>query len=108
MTGEPKYWRLSKRSDWSPCAILVAFVLANICDSLSTFAGLSRGGIEANFLLSGLIDASSIPTALIIKVILALGFSILVVRWKPRVLVLPTLVLTLVTLSNTLITLAVL
>jgi hypothetical protein len=103
MNGLTRVEGISKEGQWSPRMLLVAFILANIWDSLSTFAGLSLGAVEANPILSGLMEATSVPTALTIKVFLALFLSVLVIRWKPRALVLPTLILALIALSNTLI-----
>lgn len=108
MEGSPGARMLLMRALWQPWVILVAFVLANVGDSVSTFAGLNRGAIEANFFISGLMGATSMPVALTIKVILAIGISILVMRWKPRALVVPTIFMTLTAVSNTLITLTVL
>ena len=103
MSGLTRVEGILEAGQWSPRMLIVAFVLANLWDSLSTFAGLSLGAAEANPILSGLMGVTSVPIALTLKVFLAVPLSMLVVRWKPRALVILTLVLALVALSNTVI-----
>lgn len=93
---------------WSVRMLILAFVLANLWDSLATFAGLSLGSAEANPIMGGLIQWTSVPAALAAKVILAIPIAILVSKWKPRALLLATIVLALVALGNTFVALMVL
>ena len=88
--------------------LVVAFVLANLWDSLSTYAALHLGAVEANPILRGLMGLTSAPLVLTLKVLVAFPLSIIVVKWKPRALIVLTLVLALVALSNLAITWAVL
>ena len=80
-----------------------AFFLANMSDVLSTVFGLNVGGIEANPIIQFVIEATSIPEALLVKLAIAAGVALMVNRWKPRLLAIPTLALTLIAISNSLV-----
>ena len=60
------------------------FILANISDVLSTIFGLNLGGVEINPVINFLIEATSVPEALLVN------------RWNPRLLTLPTLALSVI------------
>lgn len=80
-----------------------AFLLANISDVLSTVFGLNVGGIEANPMIQFVIDATSVPEALLVKLAVAAGVALMINRWKPRLLAIPTVAFTLIAISNSLI-----
>jgi hypothetical protein len=66
------------------------FILANISDVLSTIFGLNLGGVEINQVINFLIEATSVPEALLVN------------RWNPRLLTWPTLALSVIAISNSL------
>ena len=80
-----------------------AFLLANISDVLSTVFGLNMGGMEANPIIQFFIEATSIPEALLVKLAIAAGVALMINRWKPRLLAIPTLAFTLIAISNSLV-----
>ena len=80
-----------------------AFLLANITDVFSTVFGLNVGGIEANPIIQFVIEATSIPEALLVKLAIAAGIGLMINRWKPRLLAIPTVVFTLIAISNSLV-----
>ncbi|MDA0733524.1 MAG: DUF5658 family protein [Chloroflexi bacterium] len=80
-----------------------AFILANISDVISTIFGLNLGGIEANPIINFLMEATSVPEALLVKLAVAAGVGLLISRWKPRVLSALTLVFSLIAISNSLV-----
>ena len=80
-----------------------AFILANISDVLSTIFGLNVGGIEANPIINFVMEATSVPEALLIKLAVAAGVGLVINRWKPRVLSALTLVFSLIAISNSLV-----
>ncbi len=76
------------------------FVLANISDVLSTLFGIQMGASEVNPFLSFLMEATSVPEALLVKLALACGVGYLVWRWRPRLLKIPTIAFALIAMSN--------
>jgi hypothetical protein len=83
-----------------------AFILANISDVFSTISGLKLGAIEANPFLSMVMEATSVPEALLVKLAVAAGVGLLINRWKPRLLTIPTLAFSMIAVSNFLVALA--
>jgi hypothetical protein len=83
-----------------------AFVLANISDVFSTLTGLKLGAIEANPFLSTVMEATSIPEALLVKLAVAVGVGLFINRWKPRLLTVPTVAFAMIAISNSLVALA--
>ncbi len=77
-----------------------AFLLANISDVLSTVFGLNVGGIEANPIVQFVMEATSVPEALLVKLAFAAGVALMINRWKPRLLAIPTLAFTMIAISN--------
>ena len=77
-----------------------SFVLANISDVLSTLFGIQLGANEVNPFLSSLMELTSVPEALLVKLALACGVGYLVWRWRPRLLKIPTIALALIAMSN--------
>ena len=67
-----------------------AFILANISDVLSIIFGLNLGGVEINPVSNCLIEATSVPEALLVN------------RWNPRLVTLPTLAFSVIAISNSL------
>jgi hypothetical protein len=82
-----------------------AFIAANLSDVFSTFSGLKLGAIEANPFLSAVMEATSVPEALLVKLSLAAGVGLLINRWKPRLLTVPTLAFAIIAISNSLVAL---
>ena len=82
-----------------------AFILANISDVLSTIFGLKLGGLEANPIIAFTMEATSVPEALLVKLAIAAGVGLLINRWKPGLLALPTLVFTVIAISNSVVVL---
>ena len=82
-----------------------AFILANISDVLSTLVGLAAGGIEANPILGGIMHATSVPEALLVKLAIAAGIGLVMNRWKPQLLNIPTLAFTIIAVSNSMVAL---
>lgn len=80
-----------------------AFILANTSDVFSTIFGLNLGGIEVNPLINFVIEATSVPEALLVKLAVAAGVGLLVNRWNPRLLALPTLAFSVIAISNSLV-----
>ena len=80
-----------------------AFLLANISDVLSTVFGLNVGGIEANPIVQFVMEATSVPEALLVKLAFAAGVALMINRWKPRLLAIPTLAFTMIAISNSLV-----
>ena len=76
------------------------FVLANISDVLSTFLGIQLGAREVNPFLTTLMEATSVPEALLVKLALACGVGYVVWRWRPRLLTIPTIAFALIAMSN--------
>ncbi len=76
------------------------FVLANISDVFSTLFGIHLGATEVNPLLSSLMEATSVPEALLVKLALACGVGYLVWRWRPKLLKIPTIAFALIAMSN--------
>jgi hypothetical protein len=81
------------------------FILANISDALSTSLALNLGGTEANPIINFVMEATSVPEALLVKLAVAAGVGLLISRWKPRVLRAATLVISLIAISNSLVSL---
>ena len=77
------------------------FVLANVSDVGSTLLGIKLGAVELNPFIGMVMEATSVPEALIIKLALACGAGYLVSRWRPQLLTIPTVVFAVVALSNT-------
>jgi len=77
-----------------------AFILANISDIISTVMGLGAGGNEINPLISLVMEATSVPEALLVKLAVAAGVGVIINRWKPRLLNVPTLAFALIAISN--------
>ncbi len=77
-----------------------SFVLANISDVLSTLFGIQLGANEVNPFLSSLMELTSVPEALLVKLALACGVGYLVWRWRPRLLKIPTIAFALIAMSN--------
>jgi hypothetical protein len=73
-----------------------AFILANISDVFSTITGLKLGAMEA----------TSVPEALMVKLALAAGVGLMINRWKPRLLTVPTLAFAMIAISNSLVALS--
>ena len=82
-----------------------AFILANISDVFSTIFGMNLGAMEANPFISLAMEMTSIPEALIVKTAIACGVGLLIHRWKPRLLAVPTLIFTLAAISNSVVVL---
>ncbi len=76
------------------------FVLANISDVFSTLFGIQLGAIEVNPFLSSLMEATSVPEALLVKLALACAVGYMVWRWRPRLLKIPTIAFALIAMSN--------
>ncbi len=76
------------------------FVLANISDVFSTLFGIQLGAIEVNPFLSSLMEATSVPEALLVKLALSCGVGYMVWRWRPRLLKIPTIAFALIAMSN--------
>ncbi len=76
------------------------FVLANISDVFSTLFGIQLGATEVNPFLSSLMEATSVPEALLVKLALACGVGYMVWRWRPRLLKIPTIAFALIAMSN--------
>ena len=76
------------------------FVLANISDVLSTLLGIQLGAVEVNPFLTTLMDATSVPEALLVKLALACGVGYLIWRWRPRVLRVLTIAFALIVINN--------
>ncbi len=76
------------------------FVLANISDVLSTFFGIQLGASEINPFLTTLMEATSVPEALLVKLALACGVGYMVWRWRPSLLTIPTIAFALIAMSN--------
>jgi hypothetical protein len=51
------------------------FILANIFDVLSTLVGIAVGGIEINPIISLVMEATSVPQALLVKLAIAMGIG---------------------------------
>ncbi|MFQ6026257.1 MAG: DUF5658 family protein [Dehalococcoidia bacterium] len=77
-----------------------AFLLANLSDVFSTFSGLKLGAMEANPMIHFFMENTSVPEALLVKLALAIGVGLLIKKWKPNLLIIPTLVFTLAAISN--------
>ena len=90
----------------SMAAIEISFFGANTADALSTFAALNVGAVEANPIISTAMEASSIPTVLIGKLLVGAAVAVLVGRWKPRLLKVPTIVFALIAVTNSVIAVA--
>ena len=80
-----------------------AFILANLSDVISTILGLSLGGTEANPAIKYLMEVTSVPEALLVKLALAAAVGLLMSRWRPRLLSALTLVVALIAISNSLV-----
>ena len=76
------------------------FVLANISDVLSTLFGIQLGATEVNPFLASLMEETSVPEALLVKLALACGVGYMVWRWRPKLLKIPTIAFALIALSN--------
>ncbi len=76
------------------------FLLANISDVFSTLFGIQLGATEVNPFLSSLMEATSVPEALLVKLALACGVGYMVWRWRPRLLKIPTIAFALIAMSN--------
>ncbi len=76
------------------------FVLANISDVFSTLFGIQLGATEVNPFLSSLMEATSVPEALLVNLALACGVGYMVWRWRPRLLKIPTIAFALIAMSN--------
>ena len=79
-----------------------AFILANISDVLSIIFGLNLGWVEINPVINCLIEATSVPEAVLVKLAAAASVGLLVNRWNPRLLTLPTLAFSVIAISNSL------
>lgn len=82
-----------------------AFIVANLSDVFSTFSGLKLGAIEANPFLSMVMEATSVPEALLVKLAVAAGVGLWINRWKPRLLTVPTMAFSMIAISNSLVAL---
>ena len=82
-----------------------AFIMANVSDVFSTISGLSSGAMEANPFIRAAIEATSVPEALLVKLAAAAGVALLLSRWKPKLLTIPTLVVTMAAVSNSVVVL---
>lgn len=82
-----------------------AFLLANISDALSTILALDLGGMEANPIINSVMQATGVPEALLVKLAVAAGIGLLVSRWKPGVLRAVTLAISVIAISNSLVSL---
>ena len=76
------------------------FVLANVSDVFSTLFGIQLGATEVNPFLSSLMEATSVPEALLVKLALACGVGYLVWRWRPKLLKIPTIAFALLDMST--------
>lgn len=82
-----------------------AFILANIADVISTLGGLASGGTEANPILGGIMHATSVPEAMLVKLAIAGTIGLVMNRWKPQLLNIPTLAFTMIAISNSMVAL---
>jgi hypothetical protein len=82
-----------------------AFILANISDGLSTLVGLAAGGVEINPLISLIMKETSVPEAMLVKLTIASGIGLLINRWKPHLLNIPTMALAIIAISNSMVAL---
>lgn len=82
-----------------------AFILANISDVLSTLFGLASGGKEANPILGGIMEVTSVPEAMLIKLAIAGAIGLIMNRWKPQLLNIPTLAFAMIAISNSMVAL---
>lgn len=89
---------------WRVRLAVLAFIIANIGDVLTTSIGLSAGATELNPLISTLMAATGVPIALTLKVLVAAGVGVLIAKWRPRLLAVPTLALALFSVSNAYVT----
>ena len=85
---------------------VLRFMVANIADALSTYSALNEGAGEANLLIGGVMEATSIPAVLIGKLMVAAAVGFLVQRWRPWLLTIPTVVFAILAISNSLIAFA--
>ena len=76
------------------------FVLANMSDVLSSLFGIHLGAVGVNPFLTTLMEATSVPEALLVKLALACGLGYLFWRWRPRLLRIPTIAFALIAMSN--------
>jgi hypothetical protein len=51
-------------------------------------------------------EATSVPEALMVKLALAAGVGLMINRWKPRLLTVPTLAFAMIAISNSLVALS--
>ena len=80
-----------------------AFILANVSDVMSTLFGLGSGGVEINPFIQGMMELTSVPEALLVKLAIAAGVGMLINRWNPRLLNIPTLAFSMIAISNSLV-----
>ncbi len=81
------------------------FVLANVSDVGSTLVGIKLGAVEVNPFIGMIMEATSVPEALIIKLALACGAGYLISRWRPKLLTAPTVIFAAIAISNTIVVL---
>ncbi len=77
-----------------------AFLLANISDVASTATGLAAGAREANPVINMVMESAGVPEALMLKLAVAAGVGLVINRWKPRLLNIPTLGFALIAIGN--------
>lgn len=82
-----------------------AFILANLADIFSTIFGLHVGGIEANPIIHFVMESTSVPEALLVKLAVSVGVALFINRWKPRLLAIPTVAFAVIAISNSLVVL---
>jgi hypothetical protein len=77
-----------------------AFILANLSDAVSTATGLAAGAREANPVINMVMESAGVPEALLLKLAVAVGVGLVINRWKPRLLNIPTLAFALIAIGN--------
>ncbi len=91
--------RLSTQNLW----MFKAFVIANIVDAISSIKAISMGGGEANPLLSIGFETVGLELTLVLKVVAAFLIGLILVNTgRGHLLKWPTLVITLIAVSNSL------
>jgi predicted anti-sigma-YlaC factor YlaD len=85
---------------WPGRLAVLAFIMVNIADAITTYIGLSVGATELNPVMSTVMAATGIPVALALKVLVAAGVGLLFAKWRPGLLTVPTLALAFFSVSN--------
>ena len=79
------------------------FIGANVADALSTAGALVAGGVEANPLISAVIDSIGLEATLILKVVAAVAIGLVLIKFgKSHWLKWPTAMIAIAAILNTL------